>query len=170
VAALWLAMPQAALAGFRQDRTPLPKAVTDGSAGASTIAGGGGVGTIARTVVGLAIVLGVVYGLYWLLKSAGRSRGGDGSGRIELVATTQLAPNRTLHLLRCGDEMILVGAAESGVTPLRVYTHDDAAAAGLLDAEPAGEHTAIMPAPAAVAARSRPRGPVAMLRSWTVRA
>ena len=53
--------------------TPLPADVT----GAGTSSGGAsagsdsatGTGTIVRTLVGLAIVLAVIYGLYWLLKS-----------------------------------------------------------------------------------------------------
>jgi len=163
---LWLAMPGQALAAFRQDETPLPKAVTDASGGASSIAGSSGAGTIARTIVGLAVVLGVVYGLYWLLKSVGRGRANDSGGRIEVVATAQLAPNRTLHLLRCGDELILVGAGESGVTPLRVYTHDDALAVGLLDGD--GPVPALLPAAPAAASTAR-RSPVATLRAWTVR-
>jgi len=160
-------MPTQALAAFRQDQTPLPKAVTDGSGGATSIAGSSGAGTIARTIVGLAVVLGVVYGLYWLLKSVGRGRTNDSGGRIEVVATAQLAPNRTLHLLRCGDEMILVGAGEAGVTPLRVYTHDDALAAGLLEDD--GTAAMLLPAPAAAALPSGRRSPVATLRAWTVR-
>lgn len=168
VAVLWLAVPEVALAGFHRDQTPLPKAVTDGSGSATSIGTGSGVGTIARTVVGLAIVLGVVYGIYWLLKSATRARSNDSGGRIEVVATTQLAPNRTLHLLRCGDEMLLVGAAESGVTPLRVYSGEEAAAAGLLDAEASGGPI-VLPAATAIARPRPPRNPVALLRSWTVR-
>jgi flagellar protein FliO/FliZ len=165
---LWLALPAPALAAFRQDRTPLPQGVTDGSGGASSIAGGSGAGTIARTIVGLAVVLGVVYGLYWLLKSVGRGRANDSGGRIEVVATAQLAPNRTLHLLRCGDEMILVGAGESGVTPLRVYSHDDALAAGLFETDAAAP--ALLPAAPAAATPATRRSPVATLRAWTVRA
>ena len=168
ITSLWLAMPAPALAAFRQDETPLPKGVTDGSGGATTIAGSGGAGTIARTIVGLAVVLGVVYGLYWLLKSVGRGRTNDSGGRIEVVATAQLAPNRTLHLLRCGDELILVGAGEAGVTPLRVYSHDDAVGAGLL--EDGTVAPALLPAtPAAPAAPAARRSPVATLRAWTVR-
>jgi flagellar protein FliO/FliZ len=141
--------------------------VTDGSGGAASIGGGGGAGAVARTIVGLAVVLGVVYGLYWLLKSAGRGRTNNSGGRIEVVATAQLAPNRTLHLLRCGDELILVGAGESGVTPLRVYTHDDALAAGLLDSD-SDPGPAPLAVPAAAPAARR-RSPVAALRTWTVR-
>ena len=77
VAVLALANVSDALAaGFHKDETPLSKSVTDGSGGTSAIGAGGGVGTIARMIVGLAIVLAVVYGIYWLLKSTNRSRDG----------------------------------------------------------------------------------------------
>jgi flagellar protein FliO/FliZ len=167
VAVLALTWPQAALAAaFKKDETPLGKAVTDGSGGATTIGAGGGAGTIARTVVGLAIVLAVVYGIYWLLKSATKARGGDSSGRIEVIATTQLAANRSLHLLRCGDEVLLIGAGDSGVTALRVYTGDEALALGLDDARLDG--TLVLEPPPA-AAKLPIRHPIAALRSWTVR-
>ncbi len=38
-----------------------------------------------------------------------------------MVATARLAPTRAVHLLRVGEELILVGSAEQGVTPIRVY-------------------------------------------------
>lgn len=170
VAALILTWPQAAMAAaFKKDETPLGKAVTDGSGGATTIGAGGGVGTIARTVVGLAIVLAVVYGIYWLLKSAAKSRNGDSTGRIQVIATTHLAPNRTLHLLRCGDEVLLVGAGESGVTALRIYTADEALMLGLDDAGVADDLIEIQPPAASTAAVAPVRHPIATLRAWTVR-
>ena len=109
--------------------TPLPAGVTDTSGGGSATTGiSSSSGAIARTIVGLAIVLAVVYGLYWLLKSAAKSRTGQSDGRIEVVATTTLAPNRALHLVRSGDELILVGATEQSVTPIRVYSAEEAQA------------------------------------------
>ena len=99
---------------FKKDTTPLPADVTGGSA--NTDSGSTGVsstsGAVARTIVGLAIVLAVVYGLYWLLKSTAKSRAAQSDERIAVVATTTLAPNRALHLIRSGDELILVGATE----------------------------------------------------------
>jgi flagellar protein FliO/FliZ len=169
VAALILTWPQAAMAAaFKKDETPLGKAVTDGSGGASTIGAGGGVGTIARTVVGLAIVLAVVYGIYWLLKSAAKSRNGDSTGRIEVIATTHLATNRTLHLVRCGDEVVLVGAGESGVTALRIYTADEALMLGLDDVRVIDD-TIEVGAPVASLPVAPVRHPIATLRAWTVR-
>jgi flagellar protein FliO/FliZ len=81
---------------------------------------------VIRTIVGLAVVLGVIYGVYWLLKSAARAKSGRADERIGVIATTPLAPNRSLHLVRAGDELILVGATDHSITPLRVYAAEEA--------------------------------------------
>ena len=80
-------------------------------------------------VVGLALVLAVVYGVYWLLKKRyrGGAKGVVADGRLEIVATTALANNRAVHLLRAGDELILVGSSEQSVTGLRVWGPEEAA-------------------------------------------
>jgi flagellar protein FliO/FliZ len=78
-------------------------------------------------VIGLAIVLGLIYGIYRLLKKfSGRDATVRDIGAMEVVATTQLSPARALHLLRVGDELVLVGSAEHGVTPIRVYSAEEA--------------------------------------------
>src|SRR5204863_218995 len=76
-----------------------------------------------KMVVGLAIVLGLIYGIYRMLKRFSNRPGTvrDVSA-MKVVATTQLSPARALHLLRVGDELVLVGSAEHGVTPIRVYS------------------------------------------------
>jgi len=114
--------------GFKKDTTPLPSSVTDGGSGGGIASASGGAGAIARMVVGLAIVLLVVYGIYWLLKKRYRSgsRGIVADGRLEIVATTALAGNRAVHLLRAGDELILVGSSEQSVTGLRVWGPEEA--------------------------------------------
>jgi flagellar protein FliO/FliZ len=121
----------AALAdGFKKDTTPLPESVTDGSAGSGGIANAsGGAGTIARMVVGLGIVLAVVYGVYWLLKKryrGGSRRGAVADGRLEIVATTPLANNRAVHLLRAGDELFLIGSSEQSVSGLAAWGPEEA--------------------------------------------
>ena len=112
---------------FHQDTTPLGSGVTSagsGSAAAPAVSSAGA--DIIRTIVGLAVVLAVIYGVYWLLKSSARAKSGRPDERIGVIATTPLAPNRSLHLVRAGDELILVGATEHTITPLRVYTADEA--------------------------------------------
>lgn len=93
-------------------------------------------GSLVRTFVGLAIVLAVIYGLYWVLKQVKSSREEKASGQgLAQLATLPLAPNRSLQLVRAGRELHLVGVSEHGVTPLKTYTEEEADQAGLLDAD-----------------------------------
>jgi flagellar protein FliO/FliZ len=105
-------------------------------------------GSIVRTIVGLAVVIGVIYGLTWVLKQvkANKTDGAAGTG-LETVATLPLGQNRSLHLIRAGDELVLVGAGEHGVTPIRTYTEAEARRLGLLESEelPAGAMDALEP-------------------------
>src|ERR671935_2435125 len=90
-------------------------------------------GSLVRTFVGLAIVLAVIYGLYWVLKQVKASRESAASGQgLESVATIPLGPNRALHLVRAGRELVLLGVAEHGVTPIRTYTEEEAIELGLV--------------------------------------
>jgi flagellar protein FliO/FliZ len=101
-------------------------------------------GSIVRTVVGLAIVIAVIYGLYWVLKQVKSSREEKASGRgLAPIATLPLGASRSLQLVRAGREVHLLGVSEHGVTPVRAYSEDEAEAVGLLegevdDLEPAG--------------------------------
>src|SRR3954453_21043553 len=97
-------------------------------------------GSLVRTVVGLAIVIAVIYGLYWVLKQVKASREEKASGQgLAAVATLPLGPNRTLQLVRAGRELVLVGVSEHGVTPVRTYSEEEAEAVGLLDLEDADD-------------------------------
>src|SRR5215208_4722195 len=90
-------------------------------------------GSIVRTIVGLAVVIGVIYGLTWVLKQvkSSKEQRTDGSG-LASVATLPLGTNRSLHLVRAGNELVLVGAGEHGVTPIRTYSEAEARGLGLL--------------------------------------
>ncbi len=58
---------------------------------AAPTAGGG----LVRTIVGLAIVIAVIYGLYWVLKQVKASREERSSGQgLGTLATLPLGPNR----------------------------------------------------------------------------
>lgn len=119
--------PKKKAPAFHEDTTPLDPGVagagtSNGKAPSVSSAGA----DVIRTIVGLAVVLGVIYGVYWLLKSSARAKSGRADDRIGVIATTPLAPNRSLHLVRAGDELILVGATDHAITPLRVYTADEA--------------------------------------------
>jgi flagellar protein FliO/FliZ len=133
VAAL-LASPTNALAAV-SEKTPLHLKDATGD-GAAHVSGGG---SIVRTIVGLAVVIGVIYGLYWVLKQVKSSREEKATGQgLAALATLPLGAQRSLQLVRAGRELHLVGVSEHGVTPVRTYSEEEAEAAGLLelDAEP----------------------------------
>jgi flagellar protein FliO/FliZ len=132
----------------------------------TTAASGGG--SLVRTIVGLAIVLGVIYGLYWILKQVKASREDKALGTgLKTLATLPLGPKGSMHLIRAGDEVVLVGVGEAGVTPIRTYGEHEARALGLIAddaAEAAGEPILL---PAETVEKVRP-GFLASLRRMTV--
>jgi flagellar protein FliO/FliZ len=138
-----LLAPSSALAGDGES-TPLNLPSSKPKVDASEAAGAGG-GGLVRTIVGLAIVIAVIYGLYWVLKQVKSSREERASGSgLGTLATLPLGPNRSLHLVRAGGEVVLLGVGEGGVTPIRTYGEHEARALGLIgdedddDAEPEG--------------------------------
>jgi flagellar protein FliO/FliZ len=129
-----------------------PKINAQQAAGPS--AGGG----LVRTIVGLAIVIAVIYGLYWVLKQVKASREERSSGQgLGTLATLPLGPNRSLHLVRAGGEVVLLGVGEGGVTPIRTYGEHEARALGLL----AGDDDPKGPSGPAAAAAALPGVPAA---------
>jgi flagellar protein FliO/FliZ len=103
---------------------------------ATKVPGSSAGGSLVRTVVGLAIVIAVIYGLYWVLKQVKSSREEKASGQgLAALATLPLGPSRSLQLVRAGREIVLIGVSEHGVTPVRTYSEDEAEAVGLLDLE-----------------------------------
>jgi flagellar protein FliO/FliZ len=132
-----LLIPASALAA---DGESTPLNLPSAQKTAETAAPGAG-GGLVRTIVGLAIVLGVIYGLYWVLKQVKASREASATGTgLTTVATLPLGTNRSLHLVRAGDEVHLLAAGEGGVTQIRSYREPEARALGLLEdaAAPAG--------------------------------
>jgi flagellar protein FliO/FliZ len=138
----------------------------DGSSSSSTSSHVSSGGSIVRTIAGLAIVLGVIYGVTWVLKQVKASKETAASGTsLEQIASLPLGANRALHLVRAGDEIVLIGAAEHGVTPIRRFSEAEAIEMGLIDG----------PAPATLATLQdepvlpvKPKGVIERLRSKTV--
>lgn len=113
------------------ESTPLN--LPDTSTTAKQAAPSAGSGGLVRTIVGLAVVLGVIYGLYWVLKQVKAAKEEKSSGQgLEPLATLPLGANRSLQLVRAGTEIVLLGVGEGGVTPVRTYTEAEARALGLL--------------------------------------
>ena len=125
--ALTAAAPAFAAAG---ERTPLNL----DEAEPTRVAPAGGGGGLVRTFIGLAVVVAVIYGVYWILKQvkASREERVSGSG-LSTLATLPLGAGRSLHMVRAGSEVVLIGVGEHGVTPIRTYAEGEARDAGLLD-------------------------------------
>jgi flagellar protein FliO/FliZ len=133
-------------------------------------------GSIAKTIVGLAIVLAVIFGLRWVMKhyKAGREKKAAGTG-LASMATLPLGRDRSLHVVRAGREVLVVGSGEHGVTPVRSYSEEEARALGLLEVEDDEEPPLKLESDGPT--RSGAAGPAGeigrraldQLRAWTVR-
>lgn len=165
-AALMLAVLCPPALAQRGERTPVDLPTTTNPSGDV----GGGGGGIVRTIVGLAVVIGVIYGIAWVLRQLKQGRQDAATGGLSSVASVPLGSGKALHLVRAGNELLLVGVADHGVTPVRTYTEDEAREAGLIDewGELVLPDAAPDAAPAARAARS-PKDVVETMRKWTVR-
>jgi flagellar protein FliO/FliZ len=131
------------------ENTPL-SLPANAPAKADTVGSGGG--SLVRTFVGLAIVVAVIYGLTWVLRQMKASKEERSSGfGLSSEATVALGPGRSVHLIRAGRELVLVGSAEQGVVPIRTYSETEARDLGLLDDDADGSSPK---APAASVMRS----------------
>jgi flagellar protein FliO/FliZ len=88
-------------------------------------------GTIVRTIVGLAIVIAVIYGITWLLRQSRSARNPATGDGLAQIASLPLGANRSVALVRVGDELHLLGVADHGVTSIRVFTEEQAYELGL---------------------------------------
>jgi flagellar protein FliO/FliZ len=144
-------------------------------------------------------VIGVIYGVAWVLRQVKASRQPRATGAgLAALASVPLGPNRSVHLVRAGRDLVLLGVAEQGVVPIRTYSEEEARDAGLIDEDgmllPPTEDDEprrpsrvalklpklpqlALPAPTTKPARPRsarpalpaPRNALDMLRAWTVR-
>lgn len=120
------------------EHTPLhlsSKAVTHTAAGTATGIGG----SVVRTIVGLAIVIAVIYGLTWILRQAKAARNPATGFGLEQVASLPLGANKSVALVRVGSELHLIGISEHAVTSIRNFTEDEAAEFGLPVSAPAAD-------------------------------
>jgi flagellar protein FliO/FliZ len=116
-----------ALAKATGENTPL----TVGHTVATHAVSSGGGASIVRTIVGLAIVVGVIYGIAWIMKHAKKSKARPTGHGLSQVANLPLGSGRSVAVVRAGREILVVGVAENGVTPIRSYTESEAIALGI---------------------------------------
>jgi flagellar protein FliO/FliZ len=129
--ALMLAPARAALAASGTgENTPLDLKPTVVHHAASS--GGGG---IVRTIIALVIVIAVIYAVARILKAVKtKDQKAKGEG-LSHLASLPLGPNKSVALVRSGADIVLVGIAENGVTPIKTYSEQEAIDNGLLTPE-----------------------------------
>ena len=148
-------------AAFAQSSEDKPLNLSDGGAAQAAQSSGG---SLVRTIFALLVVLAVIYGLYWLLKKVKQAKQNAGAGSgLETIASLPLGTNRSLHLVRVGTEIVLLGVAEHAVTPIRRYTEAEARSLGLL-----ADGDALQPATLADLEAERPKSFLDALRAKTV--
>lgn len=113
-----------------------------GSSGASAVIAGSavpslGFGAVVQTVLGLALVIGVVFGCAWLARRLGL-QGGPKNALVKTVGGASLGGKERVAVVEIGDTWLVLGAAPGNVR--------------LLHTLPAGE----LPAGAAAAAPNAP--------------
>jgi flagellar protein FliO/FliZ len=168
-----LADPLTALAAVKGpgEDTPLNLPSSDETARTLGTSGSSG-GSLTRTFFGLLVVVAVIYGLYWVLRQVKKSREEQAKGTgLHTEATVPLGPNRALHLVRAGRELVLVGVAEHGVVPIRTYSEEEAIALGLVseDDDVEAPTTGGPTPPPIVAMQDKVRTGLEALRARTVR-
>lgn len=142
------------------------------SPSSTSSAGSSGGAGLVRTIVGLAIVIAVIWGLSWLLRQvkSGRQTKAAGAG-LTSMATLPLGSGRSLQLVRAGNDYVLVGVAEHGVVPVHRYNEQQAREAGLLQVSAANPMLAderLGNRPTGIPGQA-PESPLDRLRRWTVR-
>jgi flagellar protein FliO/FliZ len=162
-----LTAPAAFAAGSGEDTKLNPDAFSSAAKDTTAKSVNSG-GSLVRTIVGLAVVLGVIYGLFWVLKNIKASKQSTAAGDgLETLATLPLGTGKTLHLVRAGREIVLLGTAEQAIAPIRRYSESEARTLGLIDAP----ETLTVPMHATLASLDvpeQPKGFLNALRSKTV--
>ncbi len=106
-------------------------------------------GTVARTIVGLLVVIAVIYGLSWILKQSRAARNPATGDGLAQISSLPLGPNRSVALVRVGAELHLLGVAEHGVNSIRIFSEEEAYELGLPfdpeDLDPSGGAAGLPP-------------------------
>lgn len=100
-------------------------------AGTTHVTSSGGSSSIVRTIVGLFIVIAVIYGVTWILRQAKGAKSRPSGRGLHQLASLPLGSGRSVTLVRAGSEVVLLGVAEHGVTPIKTYSEAEAVELGL---------------------------------------
>lgn len=116
------------------------------SVGAGTAVPSLGVGAVLQTIVGLAVVIGLVFGFAWLARRFGLQPGARG-GIVKTIGGTSLGGKERVAVVEIGDTWLVLGAAPGNVRLLHTMPAGSATGApfptgtpGTPDGGPAQPH------------------------------
>ncbi|MEM5384731.1 flagellar biosynthetic protein FliO [Paraburkholderia phymatum] len=96
------------------------------SVGAGTAVPSLGVGAVLQTIVGLAVVIGLVFGCAWLARRFGLQPGQRG-GIVKTIGGTSLGGKERVAVVEIGDTWLVLGAAPGNVRLLHTMPAGSAA-------------------------------------------
>lgn len=85
--------------------------------------------SLLRMMVSLAAVVGLLLAAAWLIRWRRRTLPTDGRHVLGVVSSCALNGGQSVHLLKVGDQFILVGAGPQGIRPINEVMLDDASLA-----------------------------------------
>ena len=100
------------------------------SVGAGTAVPSLGVAAVLQTVVGLAVVIGLVFGCAWLARRFGFQPGQRG-GIVKTIGGTSLGGKERVAVVEIGDTWLVLGAAPGNVRLLHTMPAGSAAGSGI---------------------------------------
>lgn len=71
-----------------------------------------------QLLLAMAIVVGLIFALGWLVKRLGGGKAVSGGGALRLVARANLSPKHQIFLVRLGKRLVLLGAGPQGLATL----------------------------------------------------
>ena len=80
----------------------------------------GMVSQIIQLLLGLGLVVGLIFGLAWVLRRMQNQTGPRGNQAIQLLASQSLGARERLLLVQVGEEQVLLGLTAGRITPLHV--------------------------------------------------
>ena len=79
-------------------------------------------GAWGQLLLAMAIVVGLIVGLGWLVKRLGGGKALAGAGALKLVARANLSPKHQIFIVRMGKRLVLIGAGPQGLATLSEVT------------------------------------------------
>lgn len=95
---------------------------------AETVPQGASLGALFQALIGLIVVLGLLYGFFWLLRRYGPSQSAA-QGVVKVVGGVMLGPRERLVVVEVEDTWVLVGVASGHVSTLHTLAKPDGVSA-----------------------------------------